>query len=219
MHTSAPDFPWRKMIFILLAVAVWVSIPVIGYVTATSETDTQQCPNGPMVADLTGTAAGNTKAPSGTAQYREKNNNGLMVRVRNVTAAQGTSLTVYIDDTSVGTISLPRNGNGQLKLDTLNATINEGSTISVRNGTTTIMSGAFRCAGGGNTNGNTGGNTNTNGNTNGNTGGNTNGNANTHGNMNMNTNMNTNTNTNSNTNTNTNSNANSNANTTGTPRP
>jgi hypothetical protein len=206
MHTNAPDIPWRKMILTLLAVAVWVSLPVIGYVTAMGEPDLQQCPNGAMVADLTGAGATTGKSPTATAQYHGKNNNGLTVKVKGANTSAG-DLTVYIGDTSVGTIN---SKNGELRVDTVAADVTEGSTITVRNGTGTILTGTFRCAGGnGGSSGSAARNTNSGRSTNRNSGGSTNSNSNTNGNMNSNMNMNSNSSTN----------ANGNANTTGTPRP
>ena len=195
MHTNASEIPWRKLIFTIVILALWVSIPVIGYVDATSTAVDTQC-KGPLTADLSGTAAaGNTRGPSGTAQFREKGSNGLSVKVKGMSAAQTAALSVYIDDTSVGSIT-PQKGNGDLRLDTVSATINEGSTISLRNGSDTVLSGTFRCrGGGGSTNTNSGGSTNggTNGNANGSGSRNTNGNTNMNSNMNMNTNTNANT--------------------------
>jgi hypothetical protein len=192
MQNNEAGIPWRKLVLTVAVLAVWVSVPVIGYVDATGTTSGTQC-NGPLSADLTGTAAANAKGPSGSAQFKEKGKNGLTVKIRGLDAAQTGALSVYVDDTSVGSIT-PKSGGGDLKLDTVTATINEGSTISVRNGTDTLLSGTFICKGGG-------------GNRNSNSGRNSNGN--TNGNMNMNTNMNM----------NMNMNVNTNANTGGTPRP
>jgi len=188
MHSNASEIPWRKLILTVAVLALWVSIPVISYVDATSTTSVAQC-NGPLSADLTGTTAAtaNAKGPSGSAQYKDKSNkNGLSVKVRGLDAAQTAALSVYVDETSVGSIT-PQRGSGEMKLDTVAATINEGSAISVRNGTTTLLSGTFICrgGGGGNRNSNSGGNSNGNGNGNGNT------NMNMNSNMNMNTNANT----------------------------
>jgi len=182
MHSSTSEIPWRKLSLTIVVLALWVSIPVIGYVDATSTARVIQC-KGPLSADLTGTAVANAKAPSGSAQYNEKNKKGLTVKIKGLDAKQTAALSVYVDETSVGSIT-PKSGSGDMKLDTVTATINEGSTISVRNGADTLLTGMFQChgGGGGNSNGNSGGNANSN----------TNGNMNM-GNMNMNTNTNANT--------------------------
>lgn len=150
---------------------------LIGYGTPQASGALADCPNGPLHADLTG-AAVNGKTPNGMAMFRDKGSNGLMVMVRDVDTTAGTTLTVMVGTTSVGTINVARNGNGQLKLDSATG-ISEGTQITVMNGTTTVLSGTFTCTGNrsGNTNTNTNGNTNTNTNTN--TNKNTNTNTNT----------------------------------------
>ena len=125
-----------------------------------------QCPNGPLAADLTGDAISSI-TPAGTARFREKGKNGLMINVRQVNVAANTDLDVYVGETKVGTIEIGRGRNGQLRVDSSAATIDEGSVITIRNGTTTVLTGTFACVAGG-------GNTNSNGNTNGNINGNMN---------------------------------------------
>lgn len=115
-----------------------------------------------------------------------------MVNVRSVNVAANTALDVYIGESKVGTITIGRGRSGQLRVESP-ATIDENTAITVRNGTTTILSGTFACVAGG-----PGANTNTNSNTN----------TNTNVNVNVNTNVNTNVNVNANTNTNTNTNSN-----------
>jgi hypothetical protein len=143
----------------------------------------QDCPNGPLRANLTG-ADLSGKTPSGTAQFNDKSNNELMVRVRSVNLPADTSLSVFIGDASVGQMTVPKNGNAELKLNSATGII-EGTVITVRNGETTILTGSFVCVAGGNRNTNTNGNKNTNSNAN-------TGNANTNANTgNVNTNANT----------------------------
>ena len=175
----------------LIAIAVgWLALGMVGIYSTAASGSQQDCPNGPLMADLSGTAVGG-RTPRGTAQYRERGNNALMVMVRS--AAAGSTLDVLVGGTSVGQITVPQNGNGQLKVDAPTVAITDGTTIEVRNGMTVVLSGTFRCVAGrgrGNTNANTNGNTNenTNVNVNGNT--NVNGNANVNGNTNANTNAN-----------------------------
>jgi hypothetical protein len=219
---------YSKIALSIIAVFAWAAVPAVGLFMA-SASDTalqQQCTDGQLSASLTGTATAGT-TPRGTARYRGTGGKkGLQVDVRSVNLPAGTTLTVFVNDTNVGTIALPRNGNGQLKIDTPAATvITDGSTVVVRNDTTDVLSGTFACSSGGgntnsngysnmntmnmNTNGNTTRNSNTNRGTNRNSNSNTNSNSNMDMNTNSNTNMNTNMNMNSNMNTNTNSNTNS----------
>ena len=147
MNEKYAGWEYRKVTLVLAAVCVWASAAVIGYARPETNTDEMQCPNGPLQADLTGTAV-NNKTPTGTAMYKEKGKNNLMVKVRSVGVNAGTSLDVMVGDTSVGKITIPKSGNGQLSLDTTTATITEGTTISVKNGDTVILSGTFACVAG-----------------------------------------------------------------------
>ena len=147
MNERSTKSGYWKVSLVLLAVFVWASAAVIGYTSPETGLDTTQCPNGPLQADLTGSAV-NNKTPTGTAMYKEKGKNNLMVRVRSVGVNAGTSLDVMIGDTNVGKITIPKSGNGQLSLDTTTARIDEGTAISVKNGDTVILSGAFGCVAG-----------------------------------------------------------------------
>jgi hypothetical protein len=123
----------------------WIAIPF----TDMSAADVSMpCPNGPLAAELTGAAAGGS-TPTGTARYREQGRNRLIVNVRAVNlGATVTTLDVYIGDTKVGTISL-RGRNGQLRLDSSTATIDENTVITIRNGSTVVLTGTFACVAGG----------------------------------------------------------------------
>lgn len=128
----------------LLAVCIWASAAVIGYSRPeTAAADTAQCA-GPLKADLTGSAV-NNKTPTGTAMYNEKGKNNLSVKVRSVGVNADTALDVMVGDTSVGKITIPKSGNGQLSLDTTTAAITDGTSVSVKNGDTVILSGTFAC--------------------------------------------------------------------------
>lgn len=133
------------VVFTILAVAAWVITPLISHFSVQASDTAADCPNGPLKADLKGAAAGG-KAPQGLAQYKDRNSNSLMVMVRSVSVPEGTALNVFVGDTNVGQITVPKNGNGQLKVDSPTAAIAEGTEITVRNGETTIMSGTFACA-------------------------------------------------------------------------
>ena len=145
MNQRSKDFGHWKAALGVLAVCLWVSAAVIGHTQPEANKAIVDCPNGPLKADLTGSAV-NNKTPTGNAMYKEKGKNGLTVEVRSVGA--DTSLDVFIGDTSVGKITVPKSGNGQLSLDTTTAAISEGTTITVKNGDTTILSGTFACVSG-----------------------------------------------------------------------
>jgi hypothetical protein len=137
----------------ILAMAAWVTFTFIGLGTTAVNGSPADCPNGPLRADLNGTATTSGKAPSGMAMYKDKGSNALTVMVRGVNVTAETTLKVLIGGTSVGTINVKKNGNGQMKLDSASG-ISEGTEIMVMNGTTAVLSGTFACTGGG-------GNTNT----------------------------------------------------------
>jgi len=144
MNEKSTVWGYWKVVLVLLAVFIWASAAVIGYTRPeTTDADTAQCA-GPLRADLTGSAV-NNKTPTGTAMYKEKGQNGLSVKVRSVGVNAGTALDVMVGDTSVGQITVPKSGNGQLSLDTTTATITDGTSISVKNGDTVILSGTFAC--------------------------------------------------------------------------
>jgi hypothetical protein len=184
-----------------------------------AENYTSQCP---LSADLTGSAISNM-TPAGTARFREKGNNRLMLNLRQVNVAANTNLDVYVGDTKVGTVEVGKGRSGQLRLDSPTGTIDDNSIITVRNGSDTILTGTFACTNAKddkdsnsnenlrymnlnpNPNSNNGNMNNMNINSNSNRS-NSNRGTNRNTNTNTNRNRNTNTNTNGNTNTNTNSN-------------
>jgi len=133
-----------KVTFVLVAVCIWAAAAVIGYSRPeAANTDSMQCA-GPFKADLTGSAV-NNKTPTGTAMYNEKGKNNLSVTVRSVDVNADTALDVMVGDASVGKITIPKSGNGQLSLDTTTAAITDGTSVSVKNGDAIILSGTFAC--------------------------------------------------------------------------
>ena len=104
----------------------------------------------PLFAPLTG-ATINNAAPGGLAQYFVAPNGSrrFNVFVRFVNLPNGTSLDVFVGDVSVGQIKL-RNGEGNLELEAENfpnlPTIAAGTTVTIKNGSATILSGAFATA-------------------------------------------------------------------------
>ena len=133
------------VVLTVLTILVWVSFSFAGFGTAQANNNLADCPNGPLQADLTGDPSGGGAA-TGTASYKDKTNKGLTVTVSSANFAAGTKLTVFIGETSIGEINTTKDGSGQLKADSADG-IAEGTTISVKNGETTILSGVFTCAG------------------------------------------------------------------------
>ena len=147
--TQGGTMRFSKSVFLCVALSVaWLLLPFVGQFTADANDSSFQCPNGPVAADLTGTDAG-ASGPGGRATFRDQGNNRLNVNVRSTNVAANTSLDVYVGDTKVGSINVGRGGSGQVRVDSPTVTIDEGTMISVRNGTTTIVSGTFKCVAGG----------------------------------------------------------------------
>ena len=102
---------------------------------------------GELFASLTGPTL-NGVLPGGYAEF-ESHSSGveLEIRVRQVNLPIGTSLTVLIDGSSVGSILLGNGGEGRLKLSSENGqvvpAIITGSTIAIRNGSSTVLAGTF----------------------------------------------------------------------------
>ena len=102
---------------------------------------------GDLFAGLTG-ATINGVLPRGFAQYElHSSRRELEIRVYQVNLPVGTSLGVTVDGASVGQLILENGGEGRLRLRTDNGqnvpNVVVGSTISIRNGATTILSGIF----------------------------------------------------------------------------
>jgi hypothetical protein len=105
-------------------------------------------PNVALFALLVGPTV-NGSMPRGVAQYVEfPDARRLGVFVNNIHLPAGTSLTVTINDSPVGDITLNDRGEGALRLNTANGdvvpVIAEGDTAAVADGNTELLSGAFR---------------------------------------------------------------------------
>lgn len=102
---------------------------------------------GELFAGLTGPTL-NGVLPGGFAEFEtESSHVELEVRVRQVNLPIGTSLSVVVNGTAAGNLVLTSGGEGRLKLRSDNGqtvpVIVVGSTISVKNGAATILSGTF----------------------------------------------------------------------------
>jgi hypothetical protein len=103
-----------------------------------------------LFAGLTG-ATINGVLPIGFAQYEvHSSRTEFEVNVRQVNLASGTSLSVVVDGAEVGSITL-QNGEGRLRLRSDNSqnvpVVMVGSSISVNNGNSAVLSGTFSGSG------------------------------------------------------------------------
>lgn len=90
----------------------------------------------------------NGVVPRGFAEFEvHTNRTEFEVDVRNVNLPIGTSLSVIVDNVAVGNLIIRDSGEGELKLRTDNGqtvpTVAIGSTIAIKNGAGTILSGIF----------------------------------------------------------------------------
>ena len=100
-----------------------------------------------IFAGLTGPTL-NGVLPRGFAEFETENSRTkLEVSVRNVNLPIGTSLTVMVDAATIGNIMLRSGGEGRLELRSDNSqtvpAVIVGSTIAIKNGTSTVLSGVF----------------------------------------------------------------------------
>ncbi|CAA9389544.1 MAG: hypothetical protein AVDCRST_MAG74-908 [uncultured Pyrinomonadaceae bacterium] len=111
-------------------------------------------PNGgDLFAALNGPTL-NGVLPNGFAQYEiHSSRTELEIRVRQINLPPGTALAVLVNNAAVGNLILEGGGEGRLRLRSDNGqtvpVITAGSTIAIRNGVATILSGIF--VGGGTT--------------------------------------------------------------------
>lgn len=117
-------------------------------VSPTGSPSPSPSPNaGDLFAGLTGPTL-NGVLPNGFASYElHSSRTELEVRVRQINLAIGTSLTVVVNGTTAGTMSVQSGGEGGLRLRSDNGqtvpVVTSGMSISIRNGSATILSGTF----------------------------------------------------------------------------
>jgi hypothetical protein len=100
-----------------------------------------------LFAALTGSTV-NGVLPTGYAEFEVHSSRvELEVRVRQINLPPGTSLSVFVNNAAVGSFSLESGGEGRLRLRSDNGqtvpAVVAGSTIQIRNGAATILSGIF----------------------------------------------------------------------------
>lgn len=139
----------RVLILTVAAVAAWVALPLV-LQKATANADAAAATT--MTATLTGVPIASV-TPAGIAVYSTFPTGPttamrtFRVEVSSVNLASGTALTVFHKTTNIGTIMLGPGRNGILNLTTANGgtvpTPIAGDAVSVKNGTATILTGAF----------------------------------------------------------------------------
>ena len=114
---------------------------------STSPTVTPQNNEAEIFAALTGPVL-NGVVPRGFGEFEvHTNRTEFEVDVRNVNLPIGTSLSVVVDNVAVGNLVITSSGEGELRLRSDNGqtvpNILVGSTIAIKNGSSTILSGIF----------------------------------------------------------------------------
>ena len=135
----------RQMFRVLIAVAAlaaWMSIPLIS-----SHSKAESVPVLVRIANL-GSPTGGVD-PHGNAEFQvfAGGQREFEVEIEDVNLAAGTSLTVFVDGSSVGQLVLGTDRQGRLKLRTEDGQtvpdMNDGSVVQVRNGDVVLVSGAL----------------------------------------------------------------------------
>lgn len=148
---------FRSTFLILTAIALWVSLPYLfQFGSGTSNAQTNNLPD--LVAILTAPSASpspsaNSTGTNGYATYDVRTFNGvtireLIVNVQGVNAMAGTQVQVYLNNGQIGTMTIDMFHRGRLTLSTATPDTTvpmpvSGDTVTVKNGDTTIVSGAF----------------------------------------------------------------------------
>lgn len=132
---------------LIVGAIIWAAVPLY-YLQNTSAQNSNE-DEIRINAGLSG-APINGVTPFGVAEYKvipSRNRRTLEVYANSVNRPVGTVLTVVVDNVTAGTMALDSLQNGVLNLETQNGqtvpVINNGSTVAVKEGSTTILSGIF----------------------------------------------------------------------------
>jgi hypothetical protein len=132
---------------LIVGAIIWAAVPLF-YLQGTSAQNSNE-DEIRINASLSG-APINGVTPFGVAEYKvipSRNRRTLEVYANSVNRPAGTVLTVIVDNATAGTMTLDSLQNGVLNLETQNGqtvpVISNGSTVDVREGSTTILSGIF----------------------------------------------------------------------------
>ena len=134
----------------ILAALFWVAMP---FFQSSTSADEAQSPDHNNVttyfrASLTGSPINNV-TPFGRADYKvfTDNSRRLEIEAFSVNVTAGTVLNVFVNNVSIGQLTISATRSGRLELRTSQGqtvpTISAGNTIEIRQGTTVILSGTF----------------------------------------------------------------------------
>jgi hypothetical protein len=131
---------WKlvKMFALFAMLAAWVSVPLL--------TDSVKADGTPLILVRTAALAAPSGAvnPHGAATWElyQSGNREIEVEVEDLSLPQGTVLTAFVDGTSIGQLTVDDSQKARLKLKTEDGqsvpTVNNGSTVQVRNGPTVL---------------------------------------------------------------------------------
>src|SRR5947208_11412776 len=133
-----------KLMLVFAALTVWASVPFLSGVSARGG-------NQISVRTAVLTAPSGNIDPHGSATFKVFDGGGtsLEAEIEDVNAPAGTPLTAFVNGTNIGQIIVGTDGRGRLQLESENGTVptvNSGSTVEVRNGSTVLVAGIFGAA-------------------------------------------------------------------------
>lgn len=150
-YGSKPKYRYRALIIIAAAAAVWFTAPfAVRWASTTAHADV--VPTTTLVANLAPPAVTTVPATGigvyTTATVGNVTGRSLRVEVFNITATPAAvSLGVFVNSASVGTMTTDATGHGILNLSTNNGgtvpNIVAGDSLTVKNGTATLLGGVF----------------------------------------------------------------------------
>jgi hypothetical protein len=142
---------WRS-VFTALVVLAWFAVPLIGFFTASSASNPPHPPQLKLQAALSGTPINNV-SPFGIAEYKLESDNlrKFELEIFSVNLPAGTNLDVYVNNNLIGQIRVNSSQTGELELRSdrqqNTPTIHAGDVITIRQGSTNILSGTFTSSG------------------------------------------------------------------------
>lgn len=145
MKKSQQSNYWNlvKIVAVCAVLGLWVSIPILTNRVLADGTPVI------LVRDAVLAAPGGAVNPHGAAQWQlyQSGNREIEVEIEDVNLAQGAVLNAVVDGNVIGQMTVDDRQKARLKLRTENGqavpTVNSGSTVQVRSGSTVLVSGVF----------------------------------------------------------------------------
>ncbi len=142
-NTRTNNGHYWKASLVVAILAAWVSIPML--------TGSVKADGTPVIVVRTAILASPTGSINphgvGTWQLYQSGNREIEVQIQDVSLAIGTTLNAIVDGNSIGTLVVDDRQRAKIKLRTEDGqavpVVNDGSTCSVRNGSTVLVSGVF----------------------------------------------------------------------------